>query len=178
MLERCAIADGEERLGEERGQRAQARPQACSEDEDRDHAVPLPDRGVSTHGVTGRNSSTRLEWLQSPWASGTHVAVYVVHARMSQPTCGFPQGAIMNWDQIEGQWKQMGSHIKSKWAKLTDDDLKMVGAKKDQLIGKIQERYGILKDEAEQQVNRWMADFKTNEPPPRKNTTGDHPAIR
>ena len=84
----------------------------------------------------------------------------------------------MNWDQIEGQWKQMGSYIKGTWAKLTDDDVKMIGAKKDGLIGKIQERYGIMKEDAEKQVDRWMADMKAHEPPPRKSTTGDHPAIR
>jgi uncharacterized protein YjbJ (UPF0337 family) len=63
----------------------------------------------------------------------------------------------MNWDQIEGQWKQMGAKITSKWAKLTDDDLQNVGAKKDELVAKLQERYGILKDEAERQVDDWLA---------------------
>jgi uncharacterized protein YjbJ (UPF0337 family) len=63
----------------------------------------------------------------------------------------------MNWDRIQGEWKQMTSHIKSKWAKLTDEDLTAVSAKKDQLVGKIQERYGILRDEAEKQVDEWLA---------------------
>jgi uncharacterized protein YjbJ (UPF0337 family) len=62
----------------------------------------------------------------------------------------------MNWDQLEGQWKQMGAKVKSKWAKLTDDDLLNLGAKKDELVAKLQERYGILKDEAERQVDEWM----------------------
>jgi uncharacterized protein YjbJ (UPF0337 family) len=63
----------------------------------------------------------------------------------------------MNWDRIEGEWKQLTSQVKSKWAKLTDDDLKHAGAKKDALVGKIQERYGILRDEAEKQVDEWIA---------------------
>ncbi len=63
----------------------------------------------------------------------------------------------MNWDQLEGQWKQMGAKIKSKWAKLTDDDLQNLGAKKDELVAKLQERYGVLKEEAERQVDEWMA---------------------
>lgn len=63
----------------------------------------------------------------------------------------------MNWDRIEGEWKQMTSTVKSKWAKLTDDDLSDVSAKKDKLVGKIQERYGILRDEAEKQVDEWLA---------------------
>jgi uncharacterized protein YjbJ (UPF0337 family) len=70
------------------------------------------------------------------------------------------EGAAMNWDQIEGQWKQLQSEAKSKWAKLTDDDVKNAGAKKDHLIGKIQERYGILKEEAEKQVDQWIKDIK------------------
>ena len=63
----------------------------------------------------------------------------------------------MNWDQLSGEWKQMQAQVKSKWAKLTDDDLKNLNAKKDMLIGKIQTRYGVLKDEAERQVDEWVA---------------------
>lgn len=62
----------------------------------------------------------------------------------------------MNWTQVEGQWKQMGSVIKSRWAKLTDDNLRNLSAKKDMLVGKIEERYGILKEEAEHQVDDWL----------------------
>lgn len=63
----------------------------------------------------------------------------------------------MNWDRIAGEWKQMTANLKSKWAKLTDDDLTHIAAKKDRLIGKIQERYGVLRDEAEKQVDEWLA---------------------
>ena len=56
----------------------------------------------------------------------------------------------MNTDQIKGNWKQ------EKWGRLTDDDWKVVEGKRDQLVGKIQERYGIARDEAERQV----ADFE------------------
>ncbi|MFO0677117.1 MAG: CsbD family protein [Polyangiaceae bacterium] len=66
----------------------------------------------------------------------------------------------MNWDQVEGQWKQFSGQVKSKWAKLTDDDLKNLSGKKDDLLGKIQERYGILKDEAEKQVDEWIHKLK------------------
>ncbi len=65
----------------------------------------------------------------------------------------------MNWDQIAGQWHQIAGQVKSKWAKLTDDDLKNVAGKKEQLIGNIQERYGVLKEEAEKQVDEWLALF-------------------
>ncbi len=63
----------------------------------------------------------------------------------------------MNWDRIRGEWKQMSAEVKSKWAKLTDDDLADASSKQDALIGKIQERYGVLRDEAERQVDEWIA---------------------
>jgi uncharacterized protein YjbJ (UPF0337 family) len=62
----------------------------------------------------------------------------------------------MNWDQIEGQWHQVTGSLKSTWGKLTDDDVKNVAGKKDALVGKLQERYGLLKDEAEKQANEWL----------------------
>ncbi len=63
----------------------------------------------------------------------------------------------MNWTQIEGQWTQVKGELKSKWAKLTDDDLANVAGKKDQLIGKLQEHYGLLKEDAEKQLDEWIA---------------------
>jgi len=62
---------------------------------------------------------------------------------------------IMNWDQIEGNWKQAKGKAKEKWGKLTDDDLDVVAGKKDQLVGKIQERYGCGKEEAERQIDEY-----------------------
>jgi uncharacterized protein YjbJ (UPF0337 family) len=59
----------------------------------------------------------------------------------------------MNWDQIEGQWTQLKGKIKEQWGKLTDDDLDTVGGKRDQLIGRIQERYGYEKDKAERELD-------------------------
>lgn len=61
----------------------------------------------------------------------------------------------MNWDRMEGKWKQLTGALKSRWGKLTDDDLNVIGGKKDQLIGRIQERYGVAKDEAQKQVEDW-----------------------
>jgi uncharacterized protein YjbJ (UPF0337 family) len=60
----------------------------------------------------------------------------------------------MNWDRIEGNWKQFKGKAKEKWGKLTDDDLDVVSGKRDQLAGRIQERYGIAKDDAERWPNR------------------------
>ena len=69
----------------------------------------------------------------------------------------------MNWDQIEGKWKQAVGKIKEKWGKLTDDDLQVIGGKRDQLVGKIQERYGVAKDEAERQVDDFSRTYGTEE---------------
>jgi uncharacterized protein YjbJ (UPF0337 family) len=56
------------------------------------------------------------------------------------------------WDRIEGAWKQMSGAAKQQWGKLTDDDLTVIAGKRDQLLGKIQERYGHAKDKAEAEV--------------------------
>ena len=57
----------------------------------------------------------------------------------------------MNWDRIEGNWKQLTGKIKEQWGRLTDDSLDIIAGKRDQLAGKLQESYGITKDEAERQ---------------------------
>ena len=62
----------------------------------------------------------------------------------------------MNWDQIEGNWKQFGGSVKENWGKLTDDDLATINGRRDQLEGKIQERYGIAKDQVRQDVDDWL----------------------
>jgi uncharacterized protein YjbJ (UPF0337 family) len=65
----------------------------------------------------------------------------------------------MNWDRIEGKWKQSVGKVKEKWGKLTDDDLTTINGKKDQLVGKIQERYGLAKDAAEKQVDEFTSSY-------------------
>ena len=62
----------------------------------------------------------------------------------------------MNWEQVEGKWKQYSGKVQEKWGKLTDSDLQMVKGKREQLIGKIQERYGIAKEEAQAQVDNYF----------------------
>jgi uncharacterized protein YjbJ (UPF0337 family) len=80
----------------------------------------------------------------------------------------------MNWDQIEGKWKQYAGKVKSKWGKLTDDDMTTLSGKKDQLVGLIQERYGIAKDEAERQVNEFGNSFSDDNAAQRdENIRGD-----
>ena len=61
----------------------------------------------------------------------------------------------MNWDQVEGNWKQFKGKIKAQWGDLTDNELTEIEGQRDQLVGRIQERYGIAREEAERQVSQW-----------------------
>jgi uncharacterized protein YjbJ (UPF0337 family) len=61
----------------------------------------------------------------------------------------------MNWDQIKGNWKQLQGRARQQWGKLTDDDVEVAAGQRDELVGRIQERYGIAKEEAERQVSDW-----------------------
>ncbi len=60
----------------------------------------------------------------------------------------------MNWDQIEGSWKQFRGKVKEKWGQFTDDELDQIGGRKDQLIGKLQAKYGYGREEAEREVEQ------------------------
>ena len=62
----------------------------------------------------------------------------------------------MNWDQVAGKWKQYKGQTKEKWGKLTDDDLDVINGKRQQLVGRIQERYGIAREEAEKQADEFV----------------------
>lgn len=62
----------------------------------------------------------------------------------------------MNWEQIQGNWKQVVGQAKERWGKLTDDDLNVVAGRRDQLAGLIEQRYGVLKEEAERQLSEWQ----------------------
>lgn len=61
----------------------------------------------------------------------------------------------MNWDTVAGNWKQYKGIVKEQWGKLTDDHLDMIEGQRDQLAGKIQQAYGITKDEAEEQIREF-----------------------
>jgi uncharacterized protein YjbJ (UPF0337 family) len=63
----------------------------------------------------------------------------------------------MNWDTASGNWKQLKGKVKAKWGKLTDDDLTYIDGKRDQLVGRVQERYGIAKDQVERDLRTWEA---------------------
>jgi len=66
----------------------------------------------------------------------------------------------MNWDQIAGNWKQLKGRVRQRWGKLTDDDLTSIEGKREQLVGKLQERYGIAKEAAEEELKRFSQEVK------------------
>ena len=64
--------------------------------------------------------------------------------------------SAMNWDRIEGNWKEFKGKVKQQWGDLTDDDMTVIEGNRDQLEGRLQERYGYAKDKARQEVNAWL----------------------
>jgi len=76
----------------------------------------------------------------------------------------------MNWDQIEGKWKQFTGSARERWGKLNDSDWEAIAGKKDQLIGRIQTRYGMAKAAAEKQVDEWARSPKAPRPESRPGT--------
>jgi uncharacterized protein YjbJ (UPF0337 family) len=75
--------------------------------------------------------------------------------------CNNVEEDAMNWDRIEGNWKQFKGQIKEKWGQLTDDDLSRINGNREQLEGVIQERYGYGKDRARDEVDRWSRDLQS-----------------
>jgi uncharacterized protein YjbJ (UPF0337 family) len=71
--------------------------------------------------------------------------------------CGRDKEIPMNWTEIEGRWTEFRGQVKSKWAKLSDDDVTKLEGKRDRLIGSIQSRYGIAREQAERQIEEWVA---------------------
>jgi uncharacterized protein YjbJ (UPF0337 family) len=67
-----------------------------------------------------------------------------------------PLRVALNWDEVSGRWKQFTGKARQNWGKLTDDDLEVAKGRREELVGKIQERYGISKDEANRQVDSWI----------------------
>ena len=62
----------------------------------------------------------------------------------------------MNWDRVEGNWKEIKGKAHQHWGKLTNDDLEIIHGKRLELAGRLQQRYGIAKDEAERQIDDWL----------------------
>ena len=70
----------------------------------------------------------------------------------------------MNWDIVEGNWKQFKGHIKTQWGKLTDDQLDVIAGRRAELAGRVQEAYGVSTEEAEEQIKAFEATHKDYRP--------------
>jgi uncharacterized protein YjbJ (UPF0337 family) len=68
----------------------------------------------------------------------------------------------MDWNRVEGNWKQIKGTVKEKWGKLTDDALDVINGRREQLEGKIQQRYGFAKDQIRRDVDDWYSSQKWN----------------
>jgi uncharacterized protein YjbJ (UPF0337 family) len=66
----------------------------------------------------------------------------------------------MDWNRVEGNWKEVKGKVKEKWGKLTDDDLTAINGQRDQLEGRLQQRYGYAKDKAKEDVDTWFSTLK------------------
>ncbi|CAG0983006.1 hypothetical protein PHYC_01870 [Phycisphaerales bacterium] len=66
----------------------------------------------------------------------------------------------MNWDRIEGNWKQFRGKVRERWGRLTDDDLDVINGNRQQLAGKLQENYGIAKDAADDEIEEFCRDIR------------------
>jgi len=73
----------------------------------------------------------------------------------------------MNEDTLKGQWNQLKGKAREKWGNLTNDDLNVIQGQSERLVGLIQQRYGIARDEAERQVKDWIKNTKTEPTPTR-----------
>jgi len=69
----------------------------------------------------------------------------------------------MNTDQLSGKWKQMKGAAKQQWGKLTDDDLEVIAGKRESLVGKLQERYGMAKEDAQKKADEWLRTYQPSE---------------
>jgi uncharacterized protein YjbJ (UPF0337 family) len=67
----------------------------------------------------------------------------------------------VNWNQIQGSWHEFKGKFRSKWGKLTDDDMEQIGGKREAFLGRLQQRYGYERDRAEKELDSWLQSLKT-----------------
>lgn len=83
----------------------------------------------------------------------------------------------MNSDELQGKWKQLRGSARQHFGKLTDDDVEMIAGQRDRLVGKLQERYGYLRDEAQRKADEWLASAKTTAGAPEQKQQHNMPPV-
>jgi uncharacterized protein YjbJ (UPF0337 family) len=107
-----------------------------------------PRCGRSPSAIVGRPANGCDHATRPPVGTLARGSLLVLH--MEAKEC------VMDWNRIEGNWKQFKGQAKEKWGRLTDDDLNVINGRQEQLEGKIQERYGLAKDQAKKDVETWF----------------------
>jgi uncharacterized protein YjbJ (UPF0337 family) len=183
------IATAQQRRAQQRGVGAAAvlflRSRLLSDPEDRvSSEIPV---GEGKSGLPGKNDSTfharecALPHQSSPARRGkpqtSHtckggrlLAIILkgcgpgrrcrLGAFASFPTTNREEDSAMNWDQMQGSWKQLKGNVKERWGRLTDDDLDRIDGRREQLVGQIQEKYGIAQEVAQEQVQQFLVAFQ------------------
>jgi uncharacterized protein YjbJ (UPF0337 family) len=101
------------------------------------------------HHIIGSDTASHLIWVNDNFRGS--LQPFLSNKRGKTP---------MDWSRIEGNWKQVKGHVKEKWGKLADDELDMINGRREQLEGKIQERYGVANDQAKRDVGTWYNSIK------------------
>lgn len=70
----------------------------------------------------------------------------------------------MNWESVEGNWKEFKGRVREQWGRLTNDEVDVIEGRRDRLVGKLQEHYGIAREEAERQVREWIDMLEVSRP--------------
>jgi uncharacterized protein YjbJ (UPF0337 family) len=118
----------------------------------RGEPAPLPDSGAC--GLSCRNRHKAGIHFFADRAAGT----FEMSVRWKPIST--QQEMTMDWNRIEGNWKQFKGAAKEKWGKLTDDDLNVIEGRREQLEGKLQQRYGFAKDQIHKDVDDWFRTLK------------------
>lgn len=70
----------------------------------------------------------------------------------------------MNWETVQGNWKEFRGRVREQWGRLTNDEVDVIEGRRDKLVGKLQEHYGIAREEAERQVREWTDMLEVSRP--------------
>jgi uncharacterized protein YjbJ (UPF0337 family) len=108
--------------------------------------LPQINRGLGARATRTHGSPTRYLFIDLEPARRTGVCPPRVKIRRS----------LMNWDRIEGNWKQFKGKVREKWGDLSDSDLERINGRRDQFEGVLQERYGIGRDVAKKNIDEWL----------------------
>jgi uncharacterized protein YjbJ (UPF0337 family) len=113
----------------------------------------VPRQRPPTRAGSGKFQLAAKRPFRTQPADGTKPSSAVLSRQFSRKS---KRSKTMNWDRVEGNWKQFKGNVQQRWGKLTDDDLNVIEGKRTELSGRLQARYGYAKDEAEKNIDTWL----------------------